>query len=162
MIVKARAKAKVLLFICDLSSACLHINVYAVSPHFAIRQTQHSNGPKNSKVKQFIFISSQSHPWILFNYMLLCLAQYIFWPLLSLSLYSLLLTKTRDKKKKDWCLCADHIRPTDISLMLIILLLLCFHNFTKCLEYSQAIMCLTDSDFMCSLSDSYLLLNLIN
>lgn len=125
--------------------------------------------PKIAKLNNsFSFLLSLTLEYYLiicfvFYSMLLCLAQYIFWPLLSLSLYSLLLTKTRDKKKKkDWCLCADHIRPTDISLMLIILLLLCFHNFTKCLEYSQGIMCLTDSDFMCSLSDSYLLLNLIN
>lgn len=85
MIVKAKAKAKVLLFICDLSSACLHINIYAMSPHFAIRQTQHSNGPKNSKVKQFIFISSQSHPWILFNYML-C---FLFYAFMSCPIYFL-------------------------------------------------------------------------
>lgn len=80
-----RAKAKVLLFICDLSSACLHINVCAMSPHFAIRQTQHSNGPKNSKVKQFIFISSQSHPWIFFNYML-C---FLFYAFMSCPIYFL-------------------------------------------------------------------------
>lgn len=138
MIVKA--KAKVLLFICDLSSACLHINIYAMSPHLAIRQTQHSHGPKNNKLKQFIFISSQSHPWIFFNYMLLMSCPIYFlatsFPLFVFSLINKN-ERLKKKKKKDWCLCADHVRPTDISLlMLIILLLLCFHNFTKCLEYS--------------------------